>query len=395
MNARTCLVPALFVSAMLLAFPAHAATEGPYTYTVSGGKATITGFDPSYSGALIITNELGGCPVTAIGYEAFADCYALASVTIPASVTSIGGYAFYNCSSLTSATIGDGVTSIGSYAFYNCISLTAINVSENNLHYASIDGVLFDKTLTALIQCPGAFSGHFTIPGSVTQITFFSFANCTALTSVTIPDGVTSIGAYAFYDCFSLASVSIPDSVVFIGDYAFAFCSSLAEATIPDGVTRINRGAFTGCTSLESVFLPDTVTSIGDDAFSFCYRLATVLFTGDSPSVGQDAFDATPDTIYYLPGTSDWGASAGGRPAVCWNPVFSPASPPRFSAGRFACTLAGNANIPVRIEACESLTDPCRSTVADTVIPASGILEFSDPDASSRPSCFYRITFPQ
>ena len=43
--------------------------------------------------------------VTFIGYEAFAYCRGLTSVTIPNSVTSIGGGAFEGCSGLTSVTI--------------------------------------------------------------------------------------------------------------------------------------------------------------------------------------------------------------------------------------------------------------------------------------------------
>jgi len=45
-------------------YTAQAFTEGDYTYTVSGTNATITSFNSSYSGALSITNSLGGYPVT-------------------------------------------------------------------------------------------------------------------------------------------------------------------------------------------------------------------------------------------------------------------------------------------------------------------------------------------
>lgn len=107
MPAKTRIIPALLLSAMLLPVSVRAATWGPYTYTVADNKATITDFDTTYSGALSITNELGGYPVTSIGDHAFFFCESITSVTIPDSVTSIGVSAFRDCTSLTSVTIPD------------------------------------------------------------------------------------------------------------------------------------------------------------------------------------------------------------------------------------------------------------------------------------------------
>lgn len=41
--------------------------DGPYTYVVSNGMATITAFSNAYAGPLVITNMLGGVPVARIG----------------------------------------------------------------------------------------------------------------------------------------------------------------------------------------------------------------------------------------------------------------------------------------------------------------------------------------
>ena len=108
----------------------NALTQGDYTYTVTAGQATITDFNTSYSGALSITNTLGGCPVTSIGTSAFGFCSKLISVTIPGSVTNIGSFAFSSCTGLSSVTIPSSVTSIGFNAFQNCTNLPPETLSR-------------------------------------------------------------------------------------------------------------------------------------------------------------------------------------------------------------------------------------------------------------------------
>ena len=217
--------------------------------------------------------------VTSIGRWAFYYCDGLTSVTIPNSVTSIGEGAFESCISLTSVTIPNSVTSIGYRTFYHCRSLTSINVASDNSNYCSVDGVLFNKDKTTLIQYPGGKQGSYTIPNSVTSIGDGAFDDCDGLTSVTIPNSFTCIGEDAFSYCDGLTSVTIPNSVTSIGEDAFGWCSGLTSVTIGNSVTSIGDGAFSECYGLTSVTnYASTPQNLGSNVWNGVDKSTCVLY---------------------------------------------------------------------------------------------------------------------
>jgi hypothetical protein len=201
-------------------------------------------------------------------------------------------------------TIPNSVTSIGNSAFSGCKGLTSINVASDNSNYCSVDGVLFNKDKTTLIQYPGGKQGAYTIPNSVTSIGDYAFPGCSGLTSIDIPNSVTSIGDYAFPGCSGLTSVTIPNSVTSIGEYAFEDCRSLTSVTIGNSVTSIGEYAFDGCSGLTSVTIPNSVTSIGDYAFSECTGLISVTIPNSVTSIGEGAFSDCTGLKNVILGTS-------------------------------------------------------------------------------------------
>ena len=199
--------------------------KAPLGSTIDWGDGTVETFDTASTtvnthtytdGKTEHTIAISG--LTSIDTSAFEGCSSLTSVTIGNGITSIGNYAFEACSSLTSITIPDSVTSIGGGVFISCSSLTSISVDENNQSYKSIDGNLYTKDGTTLIQYTiGKTATSFVIPDSVISIGNVAFRDCHSLTSVTIPNSVTSIGNTAFRGCSGLISIIIPDSVTSIG----------------------------------------------------------------------------------------------------------------------------------------------------------------------------------
>jgi len=183
--------------------------------------------------------------------------------------------------------------------------LTSISVGNNNANYSSLNGVLFNKYKTTLIQFPGGKVGSYTtIPDSVTSIGPGAFRHAN-LTSVIIPNSVTSISTATFYYCSALTSVIIGNSVVSIGNSAFESCVNLTSVVIGNSVVSIGVGAFAECAGLTSITIPDSVTSIGDGAFVNS-GLATVIIAGNkvisgitfqSPASGVSFFEKTVTTF--------------------------------------------------------------------------------------------------
>jgi hypothetical protein len=75
-------------------------TEDGLIYRETKNGIAIVGYTGNAT-TLEIPNEINGKPVTAIGEDAFSNCYSLKSVVIPNSVTTIGSEAFFGCNSLT------------------------------------------------------------------------------------------------------------------------------------------------------------------------------------------------------------------------------------------------------------------------------------------------------
>ena len=209
-------------------------------------------------------NQLAGVAVggnvVSIGRKAFYG-NELTEIVIPDGVASIESEAFAK-NPLTDITIGKGLSSIGENAFGEHPG--EFTVSGDNPHYASADGILYDKSLAVLIRCQKVKSGGVAIPSGVISIGDGAFAG-NGLTEIVIPDGVISIGNRAFAGS-GLTEVVIPDGVASIGYGAFLE-SKLAKVTIGVGVSSIGARAFS-CNRLTEVVIPAGVVSIGKSAFA-------------------------------------------------------------------------------------------------------------------------------
>ncbi len=261
----------------------------------------------------------------------------MTSFTIPASVTTIEDDAFRE-SGLTSITIPSTVTTLGYEIFAECDNLPAIGVDASSNHFCSVEGALFNKNQTVLIEYPkGSPNTSFTIPASVTEIrsgAFLSVQNLTSLISeIADVDNVDLIGYSIFHNMNKTAcTLKVPrgtkpdyesasqwrdfpniEETANVGDQFVvnglkyevtslapnkvkvvkndpAPANVVIPATVTDDinitydVTEIAEDAFKDSNTITTLQIGENITTIDSFSFRRCSNLTTVTFSG-TPSI--------------------------------------------------------------------------------------------------------------
>ncbi|PID87728.1 MAG: hypothetical protein CSB06_03570 [Bacteroidia bacterium] len=236
------------------------------------------------------------------------------------AVTSIGRRAFFQCNEILTVHIPKSIVRIKADALVWCTGLTEITVDTDNTKFTSIDGVLFNKSVSRLLTYPGGKAAfNYSIPETVKTVAPYSFYHCNTLKTVHIPDSVTGIEGAAFPSCNGLKKItvsadnknyyasptgvlfdkqkkklirfpadlnqamySIPNTVTSIAPYAFFTCEHLKEIVIPNTVKHIGEGAFAQCSGLEHVNIPESVNNIELSIFTSCKKLIAIEVHGNN-----------------------------------------------------------------------------------------------------------------
>lgn len=346
--------------------------DNDITYTViKPNEVKVTKGD-SCKGNVVIPSTINyesiEYKVSSINKKAFNYNKHISSVNLPNSIKTIGEYAFY-ASSLTSINIPDSVIYIGDLAFsttkissfsipksviaigtqlfYQCRNLTDIDVDSGNPNYKSVDGVLFNKSGTELMEYPnGKQAKTYNIPQGTIKVLARAFDGGNYyLESITIPEGVTECGYWAFMNLWYLKRIKIPSSlesfngaitssahleeielsnlnpyfrivagVLFSGnlEILIKYPPKLNKTNyeIPNSVKRIETMAFYYCEALTTLTLPGSVEVIKAGTFLRCNNIVSVysnimtpLVFGQNSPTGLSGIARNPATLYVPSGT--------------------------------------------------------------------------------------------
>jgi len=160
-------------------------TEEGICYREYLDYAVITGGLEAVDGVITIPSELGGLPVTKIGYDSFRWSEGIEKIVMPDTVTEIEYYAFNEC--------------------------------------ANLKTIVFSKNLKVIGES--------------------AFGGCSAIKEILLPESLEEIGCEAFYNCNGLSEVVFPDGIKIIAERAFGWCDSLKNVKYPE-TAEVDENAF-------------------------------------------------------------------------------------------------------------------------------------------------------
>jgi len=137
--------------------------------------------------------------------------------------------------------------SIDPSVLYMIKGLENIFISDENLFYTSVDGVLFTKDMKTLVKYPsGKTAKEYTVPDGVEHIYGGAFFENEYLEEVHLPESLKTIGMSSFIRCKKLSSLNVPDSVSEIGNDAFVGCIRLDKVEMKEGTVKELKEVFYG-----------------------------------------------------------------------------------------------------------------------------------------------------
>lgn len=137
------------------------------------------------SGLEYTPDDAGGCTLTGLG--TCTDAYLIVPPLSPDGlpVTAVGANAFGGSESLIAIVLPATIQRIDKDAFLDCSHLASLTVDASSANYSTLEGVLYDKSLSCLIYYPTAKpSEELTIPSGVTRIEVDAFRDALFLRRV-------------------------------------------------------------------------------------------------------------------------------------------------------------------------------------------------------------------
>ncbi len=221
-------------------------------------------------------------------------------------VTEVREYSLNCDDKIKTIYIGADVELIQNKAFYSCWALENIEVDENNPYYCDIDGVLYSKDKTVLINYPCNHDEYlrkkygykqemfrddvteqyrrdiqtYVVPSTVTTLgeLCFSYVN---LRDIYLPEGLKRMETLSVFKLHepkdqwgntpSLENIytyrTVFDKVVSDTRYHGPESLGIVYESLPEGLEYIGSDALSYNQALTYIYIPESVTTIGHHAF--------------------------------------------------------------------------------------------------------------------------------
>ena len=268
-----------------------------------------------------------------VGNSAFYRCDGLEEAHLPASVTKVGtarGDVIYSyCNGIRRLIVDEGVRSIDNtiirvdvggtaaleeivipasvqsidflFTWYYRSSLQRYVVDENNLTYTSVDGVLYNKSMTQLLNYPPSRPGvYYKVPSTVRSLLMYAFSDLRKLKYLDLSEtALTATSKDAFNDTVSLSNVNLPANL-----------NSLASKTFVE-----NSDA------LQKIYIPSTLSSAAADSFTQTGRIT--LYTSGVLAALNNIIDGNVNVTVLEGHVHSFTDTAYEEPATCSEPGFA------------------------------------------------------------------------
>ena len=294
-------------------------------------------------GAFLLFTKLNkvtlGNSIEYIGVRSFDSCISLTTINFPPNLKYIGAAAFNNA--LLHSTDGfilpEGLIYLGESSFYsafkesfvsmpeslivigksalaNCY-VEAFKIADTNQNYKTVDGVLYDKNLTTLINYPALkVSKIFEIPSTVETIKQDAIETTNDLEKIIISKNIKTIEEKSIFWNYGLKYIDVSvdnnnymsvngvlyskdgkhliayptasdrdiyttlDTTEEIQSYAISSAKNLKKLYLTEGVKDLNWGAIYSCDSLEELHLPKSLNRINQYALEHNNNLKLIKY---------------------------------------------------------------------------------------------------------------------
>lgn len=178
--------------------------------------------------------------LTEISAEAFLNCSALTSITIPKGVATIGEYAFASCTSVTSVELDESVNKVNDGAFYNCVKIADLTVEGSFGAVTTSNKIFYDagkdgSGITLTVKGGASIPENFFMPLNRSNV-----PNITEIKFVYDHTNDKKVVEFKYNYLPNVKNITVDKEIILT----------------KRGTTDINSGAFKGCENLETITLP-------------------------------------------------------------------------------------------------------------------------------------------